>query len=297
MTELKITFLGTSAAVPTMNRGLSAVSIQRGADYLLFDCGEGTQRQMVRYTGLKAPKAIFLTHHHTDHWLGLPGLICSLEMNEFEGRLPIYMPLTMVSRIRAVLQASRAMAPFVDLHTMNPGLAYADLNFRVSAFATKHCTGSQGYIFEEPFRPGRFDPRMAMLKGIEPGPDFKRLQNGETVRGIEPDDVMGPPRPGRKIVYTSDTAYDTSVAQAAYHADVLIHEATFDKSTTPKRLNHSTGAEAGQIAKQAVGLKRLVLTHFSASCSPKTILDEAKNSFLNTTTASDGMSLNVPLED
>lgn len=306
MTELTVTFNGTSASAPTPKRGLSSVSITRGGDLILFDCGEGTQRQMMKApTGLKSPRAIFITHHHGDHWLGLPGLLATIDMMETRDDRPeldIYVPTEMIEKVRATLSYTVGRPRWANLRqfdrgrtaVFNPGTSD---EFYVGAFPTDHTTYSQGYIFQEPTRPGRFDPGLAIASGIQPGPDFKRLQDGESVKGLRPEDVMGPPRRGRKIVYTGDSGPTVTTVNAAEGADILIHEATFEEDAVDRarKTRHSTGTDAGSVARRATNVDRLVLTHFSPRSSPTRIVQQASVEFKPTEGAIDGKQYKVPL--
>lgn len=303
MTELNVTFQGTSAAIPTIKRGLSAITLQRGSDLLLFDCGEGTQRQMMKHTGLKAPRAIFITHAHGDHWSGLGGLLATLDMQEHDAYLPIFVPENNREKIKGVLAGAGSLPNWAEVVAMDLGTTISFNRktpdcFFVRPFATEHSKGSQGYVFEEPERPGRFDPNIAILSGIEPGPDFKRLQEGEIVKGLRPEDVIGPPRPGRKVVYTGDTAPMSTTARAAENADLLIHEATFEEEQVERAnaTRHSTGMGAGEVAASALGLKRLALTHFSPRVNARVVVEQASKYFKPVVQATDGMTISIPLE-
>lgn len=303
MTDMTVTFQGTSAAVPTVKRGLSAVTVQRGGDLILFDCGEGTQRQMMKHTGLKAPRAIFITHAHGDHWTGLGGLLATLEMQEHTAHLPIYVHGSLLNKMQGSLQAGGGIPNFAAFHYFEPTLPVrfnpGTLDeFTVRAFETNHSRGSQGYVLEEPERPGRFDPNIALLSGVEPGPDFKRLQAGETVKGLRPEDVIGPPRRGRKVVYTGDTTPTNLTAQAAEGADLLIHEATFSETELARanKTRHSTGAGAGEVAACTLGLRRLALTHFSPRVNAREVVEQAAKYFSPVVQAVDGMQISIPLE-
>lgn len=303
MSELTVTFQGTSAAVPTIKRGLSAITLQRGADTILFDCGEGTQRQMMKHTGLKTPRAIFITHAHGDHWTGLSGLLATLEMQDHSAPLPIYMHPNCIPKIEGVLKGSGSLPKFASVEPMDLG-ATVSFNkgtrdcFYVRPFETHHSSGSQGYVFEEPERPGRFDPSLATLSGIHPT-EFKLLIAGETVKGLRPQDVIGPVRRGRKVVYTGDTAPLARTSKAADGADLLIHEGTFcdDQFDRARSTRHSTGRDAGKVAAAAFELKRLALTHFSPRVDAREVVRQAAEHFSPTVMATDGMQINIYLED
>lgn len=298
MSDMRITLLGTSAAVPTTKRNVSATALQREGDLLLFDCGEGTQRQMQRFTGLKAPTAIFLTHYHPDHWLGLPGLLATLDMQENEKPVRIFGPSDGLGNIKSICQRSGGCPEFAHFYNLEAGeVTKFDTGFSITTFKTDHTKHSLGYVLEEPTRPGRFDPHLAVLSGIEPGPDFKRLQNGEEVKGLRPQDVTGPPRKGRKVAITGDTAPTQQTSDYARNADVLIHEATFEaeQQARAKATRHSTGSMAGRIAAEA-RVDRLILTHFSPRSDTSLVARQASEHHSPTLAGHDGMQIVVDLE-
>ena len=303
---LNVIFLGTAGSLPTPERNPSAVLVNREGDLILFDCGEGTQRQMMRArTGMMRLTHIFLTHLHADHILGIPGL---LETMAFQGReepLTIAGPIhtsRMLDCFKAVCYFSRHFA--VQAVELEPGETVPLKGFQVTAFSTQHSVPSLGYCLEEVQRPGRFNREAAIFLGVPPGPLFGRLQRGQSIeidgRRIEPHQVMGPARPGRKVVYTGDTRPCTSVEEASQGADLLIHDCALasDMEDWARETKHSTSAEAAETARRA-GVAALVLTHISSRYSEDTsaLLREARSIFEKSTVAEDLMSLEIRLRD
>lgn len=271
--SLRVTFLGTSGAVPTTDRAPSAICINREGDGLLFDCGEGTQRQMMRFNTGFDIAAIFITHLHGDHILGIPGLVQSLSFNGREKPMTIYTPQGTGDQIKTLLTVGDYEPAFpIEIVELSAGdIAHETDEYEVRAFQTHHQTNAVGYALVEADRPGRFDRQKAEEKlEIPPGPAYGRLHAGESVelddgRVIEPDEVVGEPRPGRKIVYTGDTRPVDATVDIAKNADLLVHDATFaaDNADRARSTAHSTGGEAGKIASRA-GVDRLALTHISS---------------------------------
>ncbi len=270
--SLRVTFLGTSGAVPTTERNTSALAVRREGERLLFDCGEGTQRQMMRFgTGFDVSQ-VFVTHCHGDHTLGLPGLLQTLDFNERDRGLTVHVPGGTRRTIRSVLQAGGTDPSFpVRINEVTDGtVAYRADDYEVRAFATDHDTKSVGYALVEDDRKGRFDRETAEEElGIPPGPAYSRLHEGEAVelddgRVIQPEQVVGDPRPGRTVVYTGDTRPSDRTVEAAADTDLLIHDATFadDMADRAGKTAHSTAREAGEVAARA-SAARLALVHVS----------------------------------
>ncbi|MFB6101729.1 MAG: ribonuclease Z [Haloplanus sp.] len=270
--SMRVTFLGTSGAVPTTQRAPSAVLVNREGDRFLFDCGEGTQRQMMRFgTGFDISQ-IFVTHLHGDHILGIPGLIQSFDFNDRTAPLAIHVPPRSRDEIRELVHAGGHQPGYpVRIHEVTPGsVAYDAEAFEVRTVETDHRTRSMGFALVEDDRPGRFDRERAEELGVPVGPKFGRLHEGEAVelddgRVIQPEQVVGEPRPGRRLVYTGDTRPVDAVVEVAEGADLLIHDATFadDERDRARHTGHSTAREAGQVAARA-NAKRLALTHLSS---------------------------------
>lgn len=297
---LKVLFLGTSGSMPTVARSLPAILIKRDGESVLFDCGEGTQRQMMRCrTGFNL-SSVFITHWHADHFLGLPGLIHTMSFQNRGNQLAIYGP-----RWAGIPNLFSLINPQfeVDFIEVSPGDLIDFGSFFVEVFAVDHGTTSFGYIFKERERPGKFNRERAEQLGLKPGPLYKTLQNGESVsaggRVISPEQIIGPERPGRKIVYVGDTRPSDSVIQAAKNADLLIHEATLaaDLKEYAKTVGHSTASEAAQIAQEAQVLS-LVLTHISSRyTNTSQLLEEARIIFPNTFVAEDLLEFEILYKD
>ena len=231
--DLDVVFLGTSASAPTASRGASATLLRRGGDRLLVDCGEGTQRQLLRSdTGLVDLEHVFLTHLHADHVLGLPGMLKTFALRGREVPVTVYGPSGTAALMRALgVVIGRLTYPF-DVVELDAGAVIERDDYRVETFAVEHGRSSLGYALREDDRPGRFDVSAADALGVPDGPSRGALQRGEVVeleggRVVRPEDVLGPPRRGRTIVLSGDTAPTRSVVEAAQGADVLVHEATF----------------------------------------------------------------------
>jgi len=225
--DLSLFFAGTAGSVPSARRGLPALLVRRGAARILFDCGEGTQRQLLRSVGLADLTDVFLTHMHADHWLGLPGMLKSFELRDRDKPLTVYGPpgmTALMERMRPIYGRPRYGLTLCDLEPDEP-VRRDDLE--IVPFAVRHRGVAFGYALVEDARPGRFDAELAEALGVTPGPDFGRLQRGEVVGGVSPEQVVGEARLGRKVVLTGDTAPTDAVVVAAHRADVLVHEATF----------------------------------------------------------------------
>ncbi len=303
---LNVTFLGTAGSLPTPERNPSAILINREGEMLLFDCGEGTQRQMMRArTGMMRLNYIFLTHLHADHILGIPGL---LETMAFQGRkkpLIIAGPthtLRLVETFKTVCYFSRDFE--VQAVELKPEDILCMDGYQVKAIETNHSVPSLGYCLKEDLRLGRFNRDAAMALSIPPGPLFGKLQHGQSVevdgKMIHPDQVMGPPRLGRKIVYTGDTRPCRTVEVASEGADLLIHDCALadDMADWARETKHSTAGEAAQVAKRAK-VRQLALTHISSRYSEDTfpLLRDAKSIFERTIVAEDLMALEIRLRD
>ncbi|HYT00881.1 MAG TPA: ribonuclease Z [Thermoplasmata archaeon] len=299
---MQIVFLGTSGSWPTPKRNVSAVAIKRGPEVLLFDCGEGTQRQFMQSTlSFMQVSRVFVSHFHGDHFLGLPGMVQSMSMNGREAPLEVYGPRGIERLVTELLSLGYFTPGFVvQAKELTPGGAIDGGEYVVRAFEAVHTVPCLSYVLEEKPRPGRFSLERAEALGVPSGPMYSRLQEGESVqvggRAVHPDDVLGPPRRGRKIVYTGDTMPHESLVEIARHADVLIHDATSDASLEEKanRYGHSSSRQAAEIAKEA-GVGLLVLTHLSPRYEePTKILEDAKKIFENVRVAEDFAEIEVP---
>jgi ribonuclease Z len=303
---LSLTFLGTSAARPTLERNVSALALVREGDTFLFECGEGTQRQMLRYGVSFALSEIFFTHFHADHFLGVIGLVRTLGLQGREEPMTLYGPRGASAILNAALKLGVERVPFaVDVKELRPGDAIERDGFAIHAFATEHGGGSLGYALKEKLRLGRFDPDKARALGIPEGPLWGRIHKGESVqladgRTIPPSDLVGPPRSGRSVVITGDTRPCAAVVDAAEGADVLVHEATFgeEEKERARETGHSTAREAAQVAL-AAKVGRLVLNHVSArySANAEELVNEAREVFRETVVAKDGTEIEVPFRD
>jgi ribonuclease Z len=296
--DLDVFFAGTAGSVPTARRGLPALLVRRGGDRLLFDCGEGTQRQLVRSVGLPDVHDVFLTHFHVDHWLGLPGMLKTFDLRAREAPLTIHGPPGLADTMhlaRAIYGRLRYELRVVELE---PGEAVRRDGYAIAAFAVEHRVRAFGYALFEDERPGRFDEEAARRLGVAPGPDFGRLQRGEAVGAVPPDRVLGPPRRGRKVVVSGDTAPCEALRVAAHEADLLVHEATFAEEEAPRAAEtaHATAGQAAAIARDA-GVRMLALTHLSTRYGGGEVRDEARAVFPNTVVPRDFDTIEVPFPE
>ncbi|MEO8290185.1 MAG: ribonuclease Z [Gaiellaceae bacterium] len=287
--DLDLVFLGTSGSVPTARRGLAATLIRRGGDRILVDCGEGTQRQLLRSTvGLIELPEIFLTHYHADHYLGLPGMLKTFALRGREVPLTVYGPPGLVDLFAVLRRVFGKLCYELDLVELRHGEAAERANYRIEAFAVEHGIGANGYLLVESARPGRFDVEEARRLGVPEGPLWGKLQAGEPVAGaggatVLPESVLGPPRPGRKVTLAGDTRAAPSVLEAARGAQVLVHEATFagEEQERADETLHATATTAAELAA-AAGVEMLALTHLSNRYFGPEILREARAVFPET---------------
>ena len=296
--DLSLFFAGTGGAVPSARRGLPALLIRRGGERILIDCGEGTQRQLVRSVGLTDLTDIFLTHLHADHWLGLPGMLKSFELRDRDKPLTVYGPpgtAALLERMRPVFGRPRYG---LTIHDLEPDEAIRRGDLEIVPFAVRHRASAFGYALVEDARPGRFDADLAERLGVTPGPDFGRLQRGETVAGVAPEQVLGEQRAGRKVVVTGDTAPTDAVVVVAHGADVLVHEATFAHEDADRAAAtlHSTARQAAQVAVDAE-VRLLALTHLSSRYAGHEIRDEARAVFPATEVPRDFDTIEIPLPE
>ena len=272
----------------------------------MFECGEGTQRQMMRYGVSFALGDIFFTHFHADHFLGVIGLMRTLGLQGREEPMRLWGPRGAKKVLEAALTLGVERVPFgVEIKELRPGDVVERDGYGIHVFATEHGGGSVGYALREKERLGRFDPEKALAAGIPEGPLWGKLQRGETVgladgRKVGPEGIVGDRRKGRTVVFTGDTRPCASVVDAAQGADLLIHEATFgdEEKDRAKETGHSTAREAAQVAL-AARAKKLVLNHVSArySVSAEDLVTEAREVFRETVVARDGMEIEVPFAD
>ena len=294
-------FLGTAGSMPTAQRGPAALLVRRGGDRLLFDCGEGTQRQLLRSTvGLVDLREVFLTHFHADHVLGLPGMLKTFALRGREEALVVYGPRGLQDLLGSLKRVVGRLSYELRVVELDPGDSLERKDYRLTTFAVDHGVRALGWSVVEERRPGRFEVDAAEALGVPNGPERGRLQNGEVVtledgRTIGPDEVLGPPRPGRKLVYTGDTAPSEPVVEAARGAEVLVTEATFseEERERARETRHQTAAQAAEIARSAdVGL--LALTHLSNRYFGPEIADEARAIFPETVVPRDFDVVEVP---
>lgn len=303
---LRVTFLGTASSRPTVRRNVSALAVQREGDLFLFDCGEGTQRQMMRFSVGFGVRDIFISHLHADHYLGLPGLLRTLSLQGREEEIVVWGPDDSLALLRSVVGIGGDRFTFpLQVRELPAGSAARFEGYEIRAFATDHAPGSTGLALIEDDRLGRFDVARASEIGVPEGPLFGRLHRGEPVelpdgRIVRPEDVVGPPRPGRRLVYSSDTRPSREVERVAAGADLLIHESTFSEEEQERAVStrHATAREAGEVAARS-GVGRLVLTHFSARHAeqPRRLVREARAAFDSVTAAEDGTVMELPLRE
>jgi ribonuclease Z len=295
--DLSLFFAGTAGSVPSARRGLPAVLVRRGGDRMLFDCGEGTQRQLVRSVGLLDISDVFLTHLHADHWLGLPGMLKSFELRDRERPLTVHGPVGLAALMAAMQRAVYGRLSYeLTVSELEPRQAVRREDYEIACFDVRHRGASLGYALVEDARPGQFDPALAAELGVASGPDFGRLQRGEPVGGVAPEQVMGPPRLGRKVVLSGDTAPCETVALAAHQADVLVHEATFadEERDRARQTGHTTARQAAELARDAE-VRLLALTHLSTRYAGGELRDEARAVFPATEVPRDFDTIEIPL--
>jgi ribonuclease Z len=287
--DLDIVFLGTAGSMPTAQRSPAALLIRRGGDRLLFDCAEGTQRQLLRSSvGLVELREVFLTHFHADHVLGLPGMLKTFALRGREQPLDVYGPRGLVDLIGSLRRVVGRLTYELRLVELAPGDVLERDGYRLATFAVAHGVSALGWSLIEATRPGRFDAEAAETLGIPSGPERGALQRGERValpdgRAVEPEQVVGPPRPGRKIALTGDTAPSDEIVEAAWGSDVLVTEATFshEERERAEETKHQTATQAADTARRA-NVRLLALTHLSSRYFGPEIAREARALFSDT---------------
>jgi len=305
--SLRLVFLGTAGSVPTPKRSLPAILIQRKGEQVMFDCGEGVQRQMIKVkTGFHRKMKVFISHMHGDHVLGLPGLLQTMALLDRQKKLEVYGPSGIKRFIEDIRETVQFVLTFpVEIHEINKaGVVCEEEEYAVIAVWANHVIPNLAYALVEKPRPGRFYPEIAKALNVPEGPLWSKLQHGHKVRlsdgrVVKPEDVAGLLRPGRKIVYTGDTRPFKGFVKFAASADLLIHDATLDEelSERAEEDGHSTPNQAAINAKKARA-KRLILTHISARYDDTSmILEQARKIFRNTQVAEDFMKIDIPLLD
>jgi ribonuclease Z len=303
---IRVTFLGTGGALPSVIRNVSGVMVEREGESLLFDCGEGIQRQMMRYGVGFQVDDIYFSHYHADHTLGLPGLLRTMGMQGRTAPIRLHGPTGAELHLGELVHLGRDRAKFpIEIVTVQPGDRLDRGEYEVVVAEAVHKGPAVSYALVERDRLGRFDPERARALGIPEGPLWGKIHKGESVtledsRVVSPAELVGPTRPGRTVVYSGDTAPSNFMLTLADGADLLIHEATFGEDEKDRAIEtrHSTAREAAEQA-QIAGVRRLVLTHISARYSREApeLLAEAQAEFPETVVAQDGMVIEVPYRE
>jgi ribonuclease Z len=302
--DLDVVFLGTAGSMPTAQRAPTALLVRRGGDRLLFDCAEGTQRQLLRSSvGLVDLHEIFLTHFHADHVLGLPGMLKTFALRGRELPLQVYGPHGLRDLLGSLKRVIGRLSYEVRLVELEAGDVLERGDYRLATFAVRHGVRSLGWSLIEATRPGRFDVAQADALGVPSGPERGALQHGRSVtvadgRTVTPEQVLGPPRPGRKLVITGDTAPSEEIVEAAWGADVLVTEATFAEEERERadETLHQTAAQAAETARRAE-VELLALTHLSNRYFGPEIAREAEAIFANTVVPRDFDVVEVPFPE
>jgi ribonuclease Z len=302
--DLDLVFLGTSGSVPTARRAPAATLVRRGGERILVDCGEGTQRQLLRSNvGLPELAEVFVTHYHADHYLGLPGMLKTFALRGRKLPMTVYGPPGLVDLFQSLARIFGKLTFRLTLEAVRPGDVLERGDYQIVVFRVHHGPNSNGYALVERDRPGRFDEAEALRLGVPKGPLFGALQSGEPVRSatgetVVPSQVLGPPRPGRRIVLTGDTRIARSVFDIARGADVLVHDGTFgdEERGRADETGHATAAQAAELAR-AAGARLLVLTHLSNRYFGPEIVREARAVFPDTVVPRDFDIIDVPFPE
>ncbi len=300
--DLTVTFLGTGGSVPSARRSTASVLIARGGERLMFDCGEGTQRQMQRSLGLTQVDELYLTHFHADHILGLPGLLKSYDLTDREAPLAVYGPPGLRDLFKILKPLVGRLGFEIGLNELGAGDAVGHDGYAVEPFKVAHGTRANGYALVEGERPGRFDIEAAKRLGVPEGPSFADLQRGEEVQGaagpVRPDDVVGAARPGRTVVVTGDTSPSPATVAAAADAELLIHDASFAEEDAQRaaETGHSTVGQAAAVAREA-HVKMLALVHISSRYHVGKVLEEAQAVYEPTVAPKDFDVIEIPFAE
>ena len=299
--DLDVVFLGTAGSMPTAQRAPAALLVRRGGERLLFDCAEGTQRQLLRSSvGLVDLREVFVTHFHADHVLGLPGMFKTFALRGRELPLEVYGPHGLADLLGSLKRVVGKLTYELRLSELEPGDVLDRDGYRLATFAVSHGVSALGWSLIEATRPGRFDVEAADALGVPNGPERGALQRGEPVtladgRSVNPDQVLGPPRPGRKVVVTGDTAPSEAIVEASWGADVLVTEATFSEEERDRaeETRHQTATQAAETARRA-NVSLLALTHLSNRYFGPEIAREAREIFPETVVPRDFDVVEVP---
>ena len=300
--DLSVVFLGTGGSVPSARRATACVLLRAGGSRVLVDCGEGAQRQMINSTGLVQVHDIYITHFHADHYLGLPGLLKTYDLLDRQAPLRIVGPAGLHELFGALRRIFGRLRYEVELVELEPGEGIEHDGFEMRAFDLEHRMKALGYAYVEPERPGRFDVDAARGLGIADDRDFGRLQRGETIAvdgsEVRPEQVMGEPRAGRKVVVTGDTAPCEMTRIAAHAAQLLVHDGTFavEESVRAAETGHSTARDAAQLAADAE-VAMLAIVHVSSRYNVSAVLAEARDVFPNTTAPRDFDLIEIPFPE
>jgi len=291
---LDILFLGTGASIPSRDRAMPCVAVRSGSEIVLFDCGEGTQRQMMLSPlSFMKIKGIFISHMHGDHFLGLPGLLQTMGLSGRKDKLLVCGPAGLATVMEVFLKVCEGKIEYeVQIEEAAHGRSFDFKGFSITAFKTEHGIPSFGYkLTQKPVR-GRFDKEKAIELGLRPGPDFTKLQEGETVKGVTPEMVIGPSRPGCSMVYSGDTVKCSGLTMAASGTDALIHESTFSggESKLAEEHLHSTSVQAAETASEC-GCRVLFLIHTSNRYDDKSILEKEAKAVFDRSVVPDDMDM------
>ncbi len=300
--DLSVTFLGTGGSVPSARRSTASVLVARGGERLMFDCGEGTQRQLQRSLGLVQLDEIYLTHFHADHVLGLPGLLKTYDLTDRELPLTVYGPPGLRDLFAVLTPIVGRIGFEVELVELRPGEGVEREDYEVRAFEAAHGVRANGYALVEAPRPGRFDLEAAKRLGVPEGPAFAALQRGEEVEGsagtVRPEQVIGTERPGRTVVVTGDTSPSPATVAAAADAELLIHDASFAEEDAQRaaETGHSTVGQAAAVAREA-HVKMLALVHISSRYHVGKVLEEAQDVYEATVAPKDFDVIEIPFPE
>jgi ribonuclease Z len=300
--DLSVLFLGTAGSMPTVQRAPASLLVRRGGDRILIDCGEGSQRQLLRSIGLPDIEHVFLTHFHADHFLGLPGMLKTFALRGRTVPITVYGPRGLNGLMRDLRRIYGRLSYELRTVELAPSDAVELSGFRIGAFAVAHRVEALGYALVEHDRPGRFDAERARSLGVPEGPLFGELQRGESVEAdgtlVAPADVMGEPRPGRKLVFTGDTEPCETTVAVAEGAHLLVHDGTFaaEETERARETGHSTAQGAAAVAREA-GVSLLALTHLSSRYFGAVIEREARQVFERTVVPRDFDIVELPYRE